>query len=127
MQIIHNILFARIICRSGEAKKCVVRVERICARTQQLARPPSSVRVQYTRTHAGTRTHVATQRRVVINFNKTLGVRRERGRGETVGGAVGEAELERERPGKEREYVRHDSYTFITNAYEHVRLYVSAL
>ena len=28
---------------------------------------------------------------------------------------------------KEREGVRHDSYKFITNAYEHVRLYVSAL
>ena len=38
-----------------------------------------------------------------------------------------ERERERERVGRRREYVRHDSYTFITNAYEHVRLYVSAL
>ena len=38
-----------------------------------------------------------------------------------------ERERKRERVGRRREYVRHDSYTFITNAYEHVRLYVSAL
>lgn len=111
---------------------CAVRVERICARTQELARPaplapvPPRVRARVgpacTHTEPGTRPLVSTQSRVVINFNKTLGVRRDRALREEEG--EGAAERERER---EREQVRHDSYTFITNAYEHVRLYVSAL
>lgn len=85
---------------------CAVRVERICARTQELARPaplapvPPRVRARVgpacTHTEPGTRPLVSTQSRVVINFNKTLGVRRDRALREEEEGE-GAAERERER------------------------------
>lgn len=86
---------------------CAVRVERICARTQELARPAPLAPVApcacvcacvCARVHAHGRALVSTQSRVVINFNKTLGVRRDR--------ALCEQEEEEEGAERERERER---------------------
>ena len=93
MQIIRNILFARIICRSGEGKKtraaalvrvCLCVCVCVCMCTRLHAGNWHGRWPIHTHTHTGCvrtqppRTRAAAQRRVVINFNKTLGVRRER-------------------------------------------------
>ena len=126
MQIIHNILFARIICRSGEAKKCARYVwsAYVLARRNWHGprRSPPWLRVRVcvcacvcARVHAHGRALVSTQSRVVINFNKTLGVRRDRAL----------CEQEEEEEGAERERERESR--FDTTHIRSLRMHTSTL
>lgn len=83
--------------------------------TARAARPRGSVRVCVrARVHAHGRALVSTQSRVVINFNKTLGVRRDRALCE-------QEEEEEEGAERERERERVGSTRLIYVHYECIR------